>query len=207
MFNESSSGTGFFIDEKYIATCSHVVSSSRTGQFWSYLGKEQNKYRTDYEVVARGYEATNDVAILEVKDQDQISDDGKGMILTGLSEYKCRKDELASGESIMLCGCPIDWEEPIMTAGVISTSPVDKTRRVLVSASIQHGNSGGPCFDENLRIIGLVSTFLHFGTVEVTTQEGKTEEEIPRNYGYVVPIQTLGDLAKEHNLSVPWLFE
>lgn len=202
--NASNSGSGFFIDPVFVATCAHVVRESREGVITSYWGKEEENWRIKYEVVTRGFEGDDDVAILKV-DTGQFDKEGVENIKASLSGLKWRKTNLESGEPIMICGFPVNYPIPILAQGVVSTSPIDRRSRILVSAPIQHGNSGGPCFDRRNRVIGLASAFFGFGSVEVFTQSGKTIEDIPRNYGEVVPIRKVRDLAKSKSLKIPWL--
>ena len=201
VMNGNSSGSGFFIDERHLATCAHVVRDSNSGILKTILGRSDKDYTIKYNVVCRGFEMENDVAILKTQRSD-LSPEGAQFIRRTAKLVRRRVTALQSGESVMICGCPMNQIDPILTSGMVSASPIGERGQILVSAFIQPGNSGGPCFDSGGKIVGLVSSTHTFGTVEVFVGGSKTLETIPRNYGEIVPIQLLRDLAVAEGVPV-----
>lgn len=199
MVNGSSFGSGIVLDDAdgIIATCSHVVRDSKNGQI-------QTPYHDkpiDYEVVARGYEDENDVAILRA----DLSPLRKGEFLSRfLKNVEIRTSAISSAEPIMLCGYPSVLGDsnllPVLTAGIVSRFPETEEEAIVVSALLSAGNSGGPCFDGENRLLGLASATQVIGSVEVLTSQGKQLRAIPTNYGFIVPIKHVITLAKEHGL-------
>ncbi len=56
-----------------------------------------------------------------------------------------------------------------MTEGRIASisggDRLDKNHYTLTTAFVNHGNSGGPAFDENYRVIGIVDAFMNLADV------------------------------------------
>lgn len=177
------------------------MRDSNRGVLRTILGRREEQYELEYSVVCRGFEKDNDVAILQI-DARQLSNAGKRFMGSTARLFRIRMTGLQSGESVTICGCPMSLKTPILTFGIVSASPVDERGRILVSASIQPGNSGGPCYDSRGKVVGLVSSTHTFGMVEAYTDRGKILETIPRNYGEIVPIQLLRDLAATEEVPV-----
>jgi S1-C subfamily serine protease len=197
--NGEGHGSGIVLNpDGIIATCSHVVSSLRTGTISSFLHDKEIKYQ----VIARGYEEENDVALLKA-DFSEVDKSNLGLI----KPLGIRTGGVYTGESVMVCGYPsvvdesrpgeTDTSLPPVTSGVVSKISLIEDSRIMISATLYPGNSGGPCFDGENRLLGLASAAHVFGSVEVVSPQGRFLRLIPTNYGLVVPVSFVTMLAKE----------
>ena len=140
-------GSGFALNKGYIATNWHVVDGAETIVVYGINGDFTQPYPAD--VVVK--DKVNDLAIIK------ISGDFKGF---GSIPYKIVTRTADVGESIFVLGFPMTdvmGDELKCTDGIISSlSGFDgDVSTYQISAPIQHGNSGGPVFDENGNIIGI----------------------------------------------------
>lgn len=150
--NWHSLGSGFFIDEKgYIATNWHVVDDARVIQAtFQRNGQIEKRY---VEIVAK--DEKNDLAILKIKDSDFVP---MPSIPYGFTTYTRDPGSavftLGFGEADLL------GDEVKYSDGKISskTGNLGDARMYQISVPIQHGNSGGPLFDENGTIVGIPSS-------------------------------------------------
>ena len=141
------SGTGFALNKGYVATNWHVVAEAKTIVIYGVKGDFTKVYIAD--VVVK--DKVNDLAIIKILGDFQ----GFGTI-----PYKIATQTADVGESIFVLGFPmtdIMGDELKVTEGIISSlSGFDgDVSTYQISAPIQHGNSGGPVFDENGNIIGI----------------------------------------------------
>lgn len=142
-------GTGFAIAEGYIATSYHVTSGAKS-LFVRGVNGDMNQ-RMKSVVVASDKEL--DLAILRIVDKDYDS--------LGEIPYSFGKVNAEIGDEISVLGYPsietMD-EEIKMTKGKISSSTSYKGSESLyqISASLQPGNSGGPLFNKDGAVIGII---------------------------------------------------
>lgn len=86
---------------------------------------------------------------------------------------------------------------PLLSAGVVSYSIPDLS---IVSATIHHGNSGGPCVDADGQIVGLAMELSKAGEVLIV-KEGETHLiDFAVGYGMLIPVSSLFALADENEL-------
>ncbi|WP_089177238.1 serine protease [Bosea sp. AS-1] len=140
-------GSGAYIGDGYIVTAAHVVAGGAAVTV---------KSDDDKERAARvlWINADFDVALLRIKDEMGIS----------VASLGCR--EPAVGENVSLAGNPASLEF-ITTYGRIA----GKARKVgglesvmVVDATVAPGMSGGPVFDADGRVVGLVSALMQLPT-------------------------------------------
>lgn len=145
--------TGYAISNNRIVTCFHGVTEKDTKLFVKGINNDFNK---KYEAVLEKSDETNDIAVLKLLD----STVNLGDIPYTLSE---EKKEVA--EDVFVLSYPMSivmGEEIKLTNGLISSCSGiagDETF-YQISAPVQPGSSGGPLFDKNGNIIGMVNSGL-----------------------------------------------
>lgn len=143
------SGTGFALNNSYIVTNYHVIDGAKTINIQSTSGDFTKKYEA--RVVAS--DKNNDLAILKV--------DGVSLSPNGLP-YAVKTAVADVGEDVFVLGYPLTstmGDELKLTTGVVSskTGFQGDVSLYQISAPVQPGNSGGPLFDGNGNVIGIVS--------------------------------------------------
>jgi S1-C subfamily serine protease len=147
-FRPSGSGSGFALSrEGYVATCYHVVESARAIRIKGVGGNFNTSYAA--KVVAKDEE--HDIAILKI-DEVRLSQ----------IPYSCATTLSDVGEDVFVLGYPQTQhlgEELKLTTGVISSRSGYRgdVTTYQISAQALPGNSGGPLFDNEGRIIGVVN--------------------------------------------------
>lgn len=144
------SGTGFALNNGYIATNYHVVDGAKSISVKGIKGAFNVEYKAD--VVAA--DKVNDLAIIKINDS-RFS--GFGVV-----PYRAKTTTSEVGEDIFVLGYPLTatmGDEIKLTTGVISskTGFQGDVSLYQISAPIQPGNSGGPLFDGNGNLIGIVN--------------------------------------------------
>ncbi len=144
------SGTGFALKNGYIITNNHVIDDAKTIIIKGINGEFNSEYSAN--VIA--IDKHNDLALLKIAD-DNFS--GLGNI-----PYKIKASISDVGESVFVLGYPLTstmGNEIKLTSGIISskTGFQGDVSLYQISAPIQPGNSGGPLFDDNGNIIGVVN--------------------------------------------------
>lgn len=136
-------GTGFLVDGKgIIVTNAHVVAGSSSVVVQNNKGQE---FRT--KIIYTNTE--NDLAFLKVEDDDFRS--------MGLP-YGIRKGGAELGEPLFTLGFP--REEIVYNEGYMSAKTGYKgdTLSFQIGVSANPGNSGGPVFNKNGEVIGIITT-------------------------------------------------
>ncbi len=152
--NNVGSGTGFAISSNgIIATNYHVIDGANTIKV---RGVNSNFNKT-YKAKVLVSDKNNDLALIQINDYSFTS--------LGTIPY-CLKTKLANvGENIFALGYPLRavmGDEIKLTNGIISskTGFQGDITSYQVSAPVQPGNSGGPLFDKNGNIIGIINAKL-----------------------------------------------
>ena len=143
------SGTGFFISKSgYIITNQHVVDGAKTIKVTSVNGNHNATYNARVEVSDK----QNDLAIIKITDS-----------FSAISSipYTFKFSTSSIGENCWVLGYPLTntmGEDIKLTNGIISSkSGFDgNIAQYQISAPVQPGNSGGPLFDNNGNLIGVV---------------------------------------------------
>lgn len=146
----SWSGTGFALKNGYIATNYHVVENANNINVYGIGGNSTIKYSAS--VIAT--DKVNDLALIQIKDS-QFRGFGK-------IPYKVKTTTSDVGEDVFVLGYPLITtmgNEIKLTTGVISskTGFMGDVALYQISAPIQPGNSGGPLFDNQGNLIGIVN--------------------------------------------------
>jgi len=138
-----SGGTGFLVDpDGYLVTNLHVVANASSlvvaSEGVEYIAKK---------VFA---DAANDIAILKIEDEEWKP--------RNMLPYRFRKNGLELGEEIFTLGYPRN--EIVYNKGYMSAASGydNDTLSIQIAISANPGNSGGPVFDSNGEIIGILST-------------------------------------------------
>ena len=148
--NAVSSGSGFFLSNNgYIVTNFHVIENARTIKVTNIGGNSTLKYSA--QVIAS--DKQNDIAILKIIDDS--------FRLSGNIPYALKVTTPDVGEDCFVLGYPLIntmGTEIKLTNGIISakTGYKDNLSEMQISAPVQPGNSGGPLFDKNGNVVGIV---------------------------------------------------
>lgn len=140
----SNGGTSFLIDGKgFLVTNAHVVAGSST------ILVENNKGQ-EFKAVIVHLDNTKDLAILKIDDEDY-----KPVINL---PYTIKKNSADIGEPVFTLGYPRD--EIVYNEGYMSakTGFNGDTISCQIALSANPGNSGGPVFNRNAEVIGILST-------------------------------------------------
>ena len=142
-------GTGFALTNNYVVTNYHVVEDAKSINIQGINGNFTNKYSAT--VVAT--DKYNDLALLKVN----------GASISSMSiPYSVKTFTSEVGEEVFVMGYPLTstmGDEIKLTTGIISskTGFQGDVSQYQISAPIQPGNSGGPLFDSQGNVIGIVS--------------------------------------------------
>lgn len=142
------SGTGFFLSSNgYIVTNQHVIDGAKTIKVTSINGNHNSSYNARVEVSDK----QNDLAIIKITDY----------FTTPTIPYSFKFSQSSIGENCWVLGYPLTQtmgEDIKLTNGIISSkSGFDgNIAQYQISAPVQPGNSGGPVFDNNGNLIGVV---------------------------------------------------
>ncbi|HNW90210.1 MAG TPA: serine protease [Bacteroidales bacterium] len=148
---KKSTGTGFAISSNgYIATCNHVIDDAATIKVKG-IGGNFNK---SYSAKVISTDANNDLAIIKIDDATFIT--------LGTIPYTIKSTSSDPGSSIFILGYPLTatmGDEIKLTNGIVSAKSGFKgdITSYQITAAAQPGNSGGPLFDKNGNLIGVVN--------------------------------------------------
>ena len=143
-------GSGFALNGRYIITNHHVVDNANSLKVRGIKGDFTKRYNA----IVVATDTSHDLAIIKITDSYFP---GFGNIPYGL------RSEIANvGEDVFALGYPIIshmGEEVKLTTGIISSLSGYKgeVSAYQMSAPVQPGNSGGPLFNNNGDLIGVVN--------------------------------------------------
>lgn len=185
--NKMSTGTGFFISEEFIVTCSHVVNGARTITIF------KNGVKNNAQIVIDNPDL--DFALLKTDD------------------YKSQKYFIASkflneniGNKLLTLGFPLPnilGSDIRVTDGIVSSKTGINSNPIYfqMSTPIQPGNSGGPIINENFEVIGMVSSKI--SDIYAMENTGTIPQNV--NFGvksdYILPIIEEYAVSKRSNVS------
>jgi S1-C subfamily serine protease len=170
-----SSGTGFFISNNgYIVTCYHVIEGATEISIKGINNDFYKKYKA--RIVAT--DKINDLAILKIDCN-----------LESPINYSLKWDVSDVGQEVFTLGYPLKTtmgEEIKLTNGIISSKSgfQGDITTYQITVPVQPGNSGGPLFDKNGFVIGVINA-KHTGA---------------ENAGYAVKSNILKNLIQSSNI-------
>jgi len=169
------SGSGFIISaDGYILTNYHVVQTAYENDLPLVVSLHDG---TDFEADVIGFESSNDVALVKIGTS--------GLIPAVIAN----SDNIRVGEPVYAVGNPFGDLVYTMTEGIVSALDriVTVDRKSIstfqFSAAVNSGNSGGPVYDTNGEVIGIVSAKIMGDSVE--------------GIGFAIPINDAIDIASE----------
>ena len=197
----SVSGTGFVISsDGYILTNNHVIEDARQGGYdVSVLTYDGGEYTA--EIV--GYDRENDIAVLKI--------DAEGLTPVTLGS----DEDIVVGREVYPVGNPLGELNFSMSTGIISATDraiTTDANSVPISmfqfdAAVNSGNSGGPVYNADGRVIGVVTAKTSATGVEglgfaIPIQDAAHIANQILQYGYVTDRATLGVSGKTVPASV-----
>lgn len=182
----SASGSGFVVSaDGYVVTNNHVIAGSK-------LIKVRLPGGGSYEAKVVRKDPSNDLVVLKI--------DAKNLSFLTIEN----STEIKRGEKVYAIGYPqseIQGNEPKLTDGMISSlSGIrDEPTSFQISNPIQPGNSGGPLFTEEGKVIGVVVATLD--AIAVAKKTGS----IPQNVNYAIKSIYLSELLRtiDENIFAP----
>ena len=172
------SGTGFALNNGYIVTNYHVIDEAKSIVVYGVNGNSS----ISYPAIVIAEDRINDLAIIQIADSRFV---GFGNI-----PYAVKNQMMEVGEDVWVLGYPLTQvlgNEIKLTNGVISSRSgyQGDVATYQISAPVQPGNSGGPLFDSNGNIVGIVNA-------------GVPGAE---NVGYAIKTSYLKNLVDSYSLS------
>ncbi|MDO4461430.1 MAG: trypsin-like peptidase domain-containing protein [Bacteroidia bacterium] len=143
-------GTGFALTDGYIVTNNHVINGAKE---ITVLGVNGD-FNIEYRAYVVAVDKNNDLALIKINDNR----------FTGFSTipYSVSNRICEVGEDVFVLGYPLTnymGDEVKLTNGIISSRSgyQGDISTYQISAPVQPGNSGGPMFDSNGNVVGIVN--------------------------------------------------
>ena len=204
-----STGSGFFVSKLgHILTNEHVVRK---------CGSVTVGDNTNNQVSASVLEKDkrNDLALLRISSIKMASAETKSLISKlnvqklGLklvplaSEGLVRSDDVELGEDVLVAGYPYGelFSDTIkVTKGIVSANKGmgDDSGQFQMDAAVQSGNSGGPIYDENGNIVGVVVAQLN------KLKVAKAIGSLPENVNFGIKASTVRQFLTSAGLPTKW---
>ena len=199
-----TTGSGFFVSKLgHILTNEHVIRECGSVT----VGDNANK-----QVAASVLETDkrNDLALLRISSTQMASVETKSLISKlGLklvplaSEGLFKSDDVELGEDVLVAGYPYGelFSNSIkVTKGIVSSNKGmgDDSGQFQMDAAVQPGNSGGPIYDENGNIVGVVISQLDKRKVE------KVIGSLPENVNFGIKASTVRQFLTSAGLPTKW---
>ena len=169
------SGSGFIIsNDGYILTNYHVIETAYQNDLPLIVSLHDGK---EYNAKVIGYEEANDVALIKVEATDL-----NAVLIADSNNVRV-------GQPVYAVGNPFGDLVYTMTEGIVSaldrivTVEGKSISTFQFSAAVNSGNSGGPVFDANGEVIGIVSAKIMGTSVE--------------GIGFAIPINDAIDIASK----------
>ena len=207
-----STGSGFFVSKLgHVVTNQHVVRSCKRVT----VGDNSN---SQVQATVIETDRRNDLALLKISSTDMASEETQSLIrklgsnLTrnlGLkvvplsSNGLLRPDDVELGESLLVAGYPYGeiFSNTIkVTKGIVSAirGIGDDSGQFQLDAAVQPGNSGGPIYDENGNIVGVVVAQLN------KLKMAKTIGSLPENVNFGIKASTVRQFLTSAGLPTKW---
>ncbi len=182
-FAPNGHGSGFIVGKgKYVITNHHVIEGAKKISVRNGTGKVTN-------AKVAAFSKDYDLAILELSNPypTNFAIDSKNFELP------------KAGDDVISIGYPgigITFEQPTITQGIISKVFDDEMGIFLTTAAINSGNSGGPLFNLNGKLVGV--SFAALDKKKWLDEMG----QIPTDMGYAIKSNMIKKVF-EHKESVP----
>ena len=199
-----STGSGFFVSKLgHIITNEHIVRHCGSVT----VGDKANK-----QVAASVLDTDkrNDLALLRISSTQMASVETKSLISKlGLklvplaSEGLFKSDDVELGEDVLVAGFPYGelFSDTIkVTKGIVSANKGmgDDRGQFQMDAAVQSGNSGGPIYDENGNVVGVVVSQLD------PLKVAKTIGSLPQNVNFGIKASTVRQFLTSAGLPTKW---
>ena len=200
----STSGSGFFVSKTgHVITNQHVVADCKKVT----VGDKADK-QVQADVLEK--DARNDLALLKISSLKMASADTKSLIqklgikiVPLASGGLLRSEDLELGEDVLVAGYPYGeiFSNTIkVTKGIVSANRGlgDDTAQFQIDAAVQPGNSGGPIYDENGNVVGVVVAQLNKRKFE------KIIGSMPENVNFGIKASTVRQFLTSSGLPTKW---
>ena len=200
----ATSGSGFFISKLgHIVTNQHVVNNCT-----SVTVGDNAKKQVDATILETN--RRNDLALLKISNIQMPSVETKalvaklGLSITPLaSEGLMRSEDVNLGEDVLVAGFPYGelFSNSIkVTKGIVSANRGmgDDTGQFQIDAAVQPGNSGGPIYDANGNIVGVVVSQLN------KLKVAKAIGSLPENVNFGIKASTVRQFLAASGLPTKW---
>ncbi len=200
----SSSGSGFFVSKTgHVITNEHVVDDCNR------ITVGDNANRQAPADVAET-DRRNDLALLKLSSLDMASAETKSLIkkldiktMPLAARGLLRPKDVELGEKVLVAGYPYGdiYSNTIkVTRGIVSANrgPDDDSGQFQMDAAVQAGSSGGPIYDENGNIVGVVVSQLD--KLKMVKERGS----IPENVNFGIKASTVRQFLTSSGLPTKW---
>ena len=200
----STSGSGFFVSKLgHVITNQHIVNKCKKVTVGDNAEKQvaADIIETDRE---------NDLALLKLSSLKMASVETKSLIqklgikiVPLASDGLLRSEDVDLGEKVLVAGYPYGemFSNSIkVTGGMVSANRGlgDDTGQFQMDAAVQPGNSGGPIYDENGNIVGVVVAQLN--KMKFAKQSGS----MPENVNFGIKASTVRQFLSSSGLPTKW---
>ena len=184
IFAPTGTGSGFIVgDGKYVITNYHIVQTAKKIAVRNGTGMVSEARISNF---SKDY----DLAILKLENPypKKFAIDSKNF-----AEPKIGADVISIGYP----GIGITFDQPTITQGIISKIFDDETGIMLTTAAINQGNSGGPIFNLEGKLIGVSFATLDKLGVLMTTGQ------IPSDMGFAIQSNMIKEIFPYDNKILP----
>lgn len=180
--------TGFALDDKSILTCYHGLTDSDLEVFVKGINGDFNK-KYKAEIVSKDKQL--DLAVIRLVDST---------IKLSKVAFPKAAEEKSISEKVFVLGYPMSTimgDDIKLTDGLISstTGIGGNLKQYQISAPIQPGNSGSPCFDNNGNFIGVVSSGIAKADNVGYTLKGKYVEKFLEDQNIILETESQDNLS------------
>ena len=184
VFAPTGTGSGFIVgDGKFVITNYHIVQTAKKIAVRNGTGIVS-------EAKIANYSKEYDLAILKLENPypKKFAIDSKNF-----AEPKIGADVISIGYP----GIGITFDQPTITQGIISKIFDDETGIILTTAAINQGNSGGPIFNLEGKLVGVSFATLDKLGVLMTTGQ------IPSDMGFAIQSNMIKEIFPYDNKILP----
>ena len=199
-----TSGSGFFISKLgHVITNQHIVSKCK-----EVTVRDNSKKQVTATVLET--DRSNDLALLRISNMQMASVETKSLIrklgikvVPLASDGLMRAEDVELGEDVLVAGYPygeVFSDDIKVNKGIVSglRGMGDDTGQFQIDAAVQPGNSGGPIYDENGNIVGVVVSQLN------KMKFAKATGSMPENVNFGIKASTVRQFLNASGLPTKW---